>query len=103
MVKKYEFGKVGTTRHPQTYRDEIINKPVFTTVEEELAMWKAAEGIKKILDKGKFTNEQMAFIFHYVHHLKGLDNLQELSLFEFMRFRLFYSRMKEMDERKKKE
>jgi len=103
MVKKHEKGKVGTTRHPEIYEPEIINSPVFDTVEQELSMWKAAEAIQSILKKGGFTTPQSYFIWHYVNALQGIDNLDELKWFEFMRFRLFYSRSVEMKERLEKE
>ncbi len=60
-------------------------------------MWKAAEEIVDILNKEKFTLPQDYFIWHYVNFLKGVDNLSELAMFEFMRFRLFVSRAVDMN------
>ena len=98
MVKKYEFMKVGTTRHPEIYDvPEILTEPVIKTVEQELSMWKAAEKIYAILKKGKFKMPQIFFIWHYVLALFKLDNLEELEWFEWLKFRLYHSRMRDMD------
>ena len=98
-MEKYEIGEVGISRHPETYGTETLTAPVFTTVDEELAMWESAERIVEDFKKRCFTVEQEYFIWHYVNHLMGRDNLEELKWFEFMKFRLLYARMKELTEK----
>lgn len=89
---KYKFRQVGIKRHPELYKGkEPLTHPVFTTVKQELKMWKTAEKINRIL-KG-FTLEQMYFIWHYVNCLKGLNNLEELAMFEWIKFRLYLARI----------
>ena len=62
---KYKKNQVGITRHPELY-DGSNYTPVFKDAEMELKMWKAAEKILKVIEKGKFDTRQMMFIFHYV-------------------------------------
>ena len=98
MGKKYKFMEVGTTRHPEIYDSpEVITEPVVTDVDVELRMWEAAEAIVSLLEKGDFTIPQGFFIWHYVNALKGMDNLDEIKWFEFMKFRLYYARMRDME------
>lgn len=70
---KYKKNQVGTARHPDLYKGEDY-VPVFKDVETELAMWKAAEKMSKLIDKGKFDWRQLMFIMHYVMCLQKMDD-----------------------------
>jgi len=60
-------------RHPELYTNDGY-APVFKDVETELAMWKTAEKINKLIEKGHYDWRQLMFIMHYVMCLQGMDD-----------------------------
>ena len=96
-ISDYKFRQVGLKRHPELYVEkETMVKPVFDTVEKEVAMWETAEQIDAMLRK--FSIEQSFFIWHYVNALRGMDTLEELKWMEWLKFRAYYARIKNIDE-----
>ncbi len=93
-MTKYQKGQVGITRHPDLYTGEDY-VPVFKDVETELAMWKAAEKISNLIDKGKFDQRQLMFIFHYVMCLQRIDDDEMYKLHAWQLFKISQSQSKQ--------
>ena len=91
LIKKYKLGQVGIKRHPEIYAAE--QKKVFKTVEEELAMWKAAEKMHKI--SKDFTDKQFMFVMHYTMCLRGLNDWDIISLHDFMKMKTIESNVRQ--------
>ena len=93
-MNKYKKNQVGITRHPDLYKGEDY-VPVFKDVETELAMWKAAEKVSKLIDKGEFDWRQMMFIFHYTMCLQGMDDDEMYKLHAWQMFKISQSQAKQ--------